>query len=222
MTEPKVDNSRQPEQSPDRQRDEYKAVKLIVGTLSKDQGPKETAKRSLIAGPDKSEFRPVSAEDLDRIAQRIGAARAVFERHFGSTTWSSTVRDLSAFQKLLDGNLVLPGDEQTLRDIGLAFGQVLVANDPRCHWVRLNDMEAGIYYAIQYADKPIWQHPEHMILKRVEVGEAVDLMYLLDGARASVKYAVKRFNRPRDPFRRAIWNLIDAASSLITRVRFAR
>lgn len=123
--------------------------------------------------------------DIDGIARALIHAEQVISEAFGSKL-SGSKADLLLIQKLLDAGTVEREATYTLQALGLAFGKVFIQENPGYDWWMVED-EFGRDPAIRYKQSTLLAYPRTMISKRVEDGEAVNVMELFDGLRRKME-----------------------------------
>lgn len=96
-----------------------------------------------------------------------------------------TVEDkIRLLQTILDENWVAPDETWKLQSLGITFGDILVQT-MGLSWVAVED-EYGRDPALRDGDTSILVFPMTSISKRIERGESVDVLRLLDEAHDTV------------------------------------
>jgi hypothetical protein len=137
------------------------------------------AQRYKLSDPPNHEIAPLSPEhanQLDRWRQAaIDSARAVL----GGPCFTGGDSDLQVIQALLENNKFDKNQTFVLEGLGVIFGGIL-ARKLDLHWVS-DTFGTDLTPALQYKETNIVLYPKDMIVKRVERGEAFDLMLLFNG-----------------------------------------
>ncbi len=127
-----------------------------------------------------------NGEDIDRIARRVLAGRALIERVYGSQGSFGSRRDLDLIQGLLDCGVVGSKDVFELRALGLVLGQVIVKQVEGMDWCIVED-ELGRTPALRYKETCLIVFPMTMISKRIEKTEEIDLHAIFDSLRERIE-----------------------------------
>jgi hypothetical protein len=98
--------------------------------------------------------------------------------------------DLGSLQRLVDDGFFGPEQAYEWCCVGVVFGDVL-ATEFNLDWVTCND-EFGVEPALRYGDTTVMVFPRTMICKRVERGEAVDLLELMDALSEAIEDARRK------------------------------
>lgn len=128
--------------------------------------------------------------DIDSIARALIHAEQVISEALGSKL-SGSKADLLLIQKLLDAGTVEREATYTLQALGLAFGKVFIQENPGYDWWMVED-EFGRDPAIRYKQSALLAYPRTMISKRIEDGDAVNVMELFDGLRRKMEDLVEK------------------------------
>jgi len=132
------------------------------------QGVPASAEGAIDLDP-KSDRRRISALEKrdERILRRSRAAiDELARRHVGTPLTGGQREDLRILQELLDQKVAAPGDTETLQALGVALGDVMVAQ-LGFTWVILKD-KLGRSRALRWKDTDSFVFPVTMISKRVE------------------------------------------------------
>lgn len=116
--------------------------------------------------------------DIDRIAHQLMHADLV-AREIAGRGLDGSRDDLKSIQSILDAGAIDRDATYTLQALGLAFGKVLVEQNPGFDWWMVED-ELGRDPAIRFEQTPLLAFPMTMISKRLEDGEQVDVEALFD------------------------------------------
>ena len=98
--------------------------------------------------------------------------------------------DLGSLQRLVDDGFFGPEQVYEWCCVGVVFGDVL-ATEFDLDWVICHD-EFGVEPALRYGDTSVMVFPRTLIFKRVERGEAVDLLELMDGLSKAIDDARRK------------------------------
>lgn len=101
--------------------------------------------------------------------------------------------NLDLLQRILDQNLVQPGDRETLQAMGIVLGDQL-RRDLRLNWIIYED-QLGRTRALEIPGAGEYLFPATMISRRVEVGASVDVSALYEKA-AGIVEAVRSRSAP--------------------------
>lgn len=125
----------------------------------------------------------LGAEDLARIEKMRSWVRGHFtpEAHDKYDTVEDKIRLL---QTILDENWISPDETWKLQSLGITFGDILMQT-LGLTWVAVED-EYGRDPALRDGDTSILVFPMTSISKRIERGESVDVLRLLDEAHDTV------------------------------------
>lgn len=128
-------------------------------------------------------------DDVENIALSLAHAEQTVTELLNARLDGSK-QDLVLLQRAIDSGAVEPESEYTLRSFGLALGRVFVNAEPDYDWWMVND-DYGRDPAIRYLQSSLTIHPEDLILKRVEQGEAVDVVALYDDLLAMLQEIIE-------------------------------
>jgi Domain of unknown function (DUF3806) len=126
-------------------------------------------------------FNELSDSDRLRLDQQRAIVAATAKQKYGTIGLTKTVADLPVLQRLIDDNAFNKTQTYELQSVGVAFGDVLASALP-LRWVMVTD-EYGTDPTLGYKDKPVNINALTMISKRVERGEVVNLVQLLQTTR---------------------------------------
>ncbi len=129
-------------------------------------------------GAEKCDIGALSSQHEERLMQWRQAAHRAARSMLSSDAFLRHEGDLQAIQSLLDRSGPHRSDPLTLEGLGVILGDVL-ARKLDLHWVTLTD-SAGSTPALRYRESSIILFPTDMIVKRVERGEAVDVVDLFN------------------------------------------
>jgi len=107
------------------------------------------------------------------------------KQKYGTGGLTKTAADLPVLQRLIDDNAFNKTQTYELQSLGVAFGDVLASELP-LSWAMVTD-EYGTDPTLRYKDRPVNINPLTMISKRVERGEIVNLVQLLQITRDQLK-----------------------------------
>jgi hypothetical protein len=122
-------------------------------------------------------FNELSDADRVRLDQQRTIVAAAAKQKYGTGGLTKTVADLPVLQRLIDDNVFNKTQTYELQSLGVAFGDVLAKELP-LSWVMVTD-EYGTDPTLRYKDKPVNINALTMISKRIERGEVVNLVQLL-------------------------------------------
>ena len=125
----------------------------------------------------------LNAEDIARVEEMRSWVRGHFVPEARGKY--ETVEDkIRLLQTILDSSWIAPDETWKLQCLGITFGDVLVQTMGLA-WVAVED-EYGRDPALRDGNTSIILFPMTSISKRVERGETVDVVSLLDGAHDTV------------------------------------
>lgn len=130
-------------------------------------------------------FNELSDSDKVRLDQQRAIVSATAKKRYGTEGLTKTVTDLPVLQRLIDDNAFNKTQTYELQSLGVAFGDVLASELP-VSWVMVTD-EYGTDPTLRYKDKPVNINALTMISKRVERGEVVNLVQLLQVSRDQLR-----------------------------------
>lgn len=126
----------------------------------------------------KQEILPLRSEDDEQLRVWREAGYALASRIFGRPRFFGTERDLAVIQELLDHEAANRYDEDSLRGLGVIFGDHL-ARKLDMQWVTVED-GWGLMPGLTYKGLKLVLYPTDMILKRVERSESFDVIQLFN------------------------------------------
>lgn len=118
------------------------------------------------------------ARDIDRIARQLILADSIAKEVTGRA-FDGSRNDLVLIQQILDSKIVERDATYTLQSLGVAFGKVFVEQHAGYDWWLVED-EYGRDPAIRFGSTSLLAFPQTIISKRVEDGEAIDVLELFD------------------------------------------
>jgi hypothetical protein len=127
----------------------------------------------------------LSDSDTARLDQQRALVAAVAKRKYGTVGLTKTVADLPVLQRLIDDDAFNKTQTYELQSLGVAFGDVMASELP-LSWVMVTD-EYGTDPTLRYKDKQVNINALTMISKRVERGEIVNLVQLLQITRDQLR-----------------------------------
>ena len=122
-------------------------------------------------------FNELSDSDRVRLDRQRAIVAATAKQKYGTEGLTKTVADLPVLQRLIDDNAFNKTQTYELQSLGVAFGDVLASELP-LSWAMVTD-EYGTDPTLRYKDRPVNINALTMISKRVERGEVVNLVQLL-------------------------------------------
>lgn len=151
---------------------------LLFGQSASDSGPA-------------LKFSELSREDNDRLNQQRALVAATAKQRYGTAALTRTKDDLTVLQRLLNDHVFKKTQTYGLQSLGVVFGDVL-AGELSLRWVMITD-EYGTDPTLRFKNTTININAVTMISKRVERGESVDVLRLLQQNREALVEAEKRF-----------------------------
>jgi hypothetical protein len=130
-------------------------------------------------------FNDLSDSDRVRLDQQRAIVAATAKQKYGTGGLTKTVADLPVLQRLIDDNAFNKTQTYELQSLGVAFGDVLSSELP-LSWAMVTD-EYGTDPTLRYRDRPVNINALTMISKRVERGEVVNLVQLLQITRDQLR-----------------------------------
>lgn len=130
-------------------------------------------------------FNELSDSDRERLDRQRAIVAATAKQKYGTGGLTTTVADLPVLQRLIDDNAFSKSQTYELQSLGVAFGDVLASELP-LRWTMVTD-EYGTDPTLRYKDRPVNINALTMISKRVERGEAVNLVRLLQITRDQLR-----------------------------------
>jgi len=131
-------------------------------------------------------FTELSDSDRVRLDQQRAIVASTAKQKYGTGGLTKTVADLSVLQRLIDDNAFNKTQTYELQSLGVAFGDVLASELP-LSWTMVTD-EYGTDPTLRYKDRPVNINALTMISKRVERGEVVNLVQLLQITRDQLRH----------------------------------
>ena len=135
-------------------------------------------------------IEPPTEADVDAIARALIHAEHVVHEGLGRKLDGSR-GDLQLLQELLDSGTVEREATYTLQALGLAFGRVFLTENAGYDWWMVED-EYGRDPAIRYQRSALLAYPRTMLSKRIEDGEPVDVIDLLDGLARRMRELIEK------------------------------
>ena len=130
-------------------------------------------------------FNELSDSDRARLDMQRAIVAATAKQKYGTGGLTKTVADLPVLQRLIDDNAFNKTQTYELQSLGVAFGDVLASELP-LSWAMVTD-EYGTDPTLRYKDKLVNINALTMISKRVERGEVVKLVQLLQITRDQLR-----------------------------------
>jgi Domain of unknown function (DUF3806) len=130
-------------------------------------------------------FNDLSASDRVRLDRHRAVVAATAKQKYGTAGLAKTAADLPVLQRLVDDNAFNKTQTYELQSLGVAFGDVL-ASELSLSWAMVTD-EYGTDPTLRYKDKPVNINAPTMISKRVERGQVVNLVQLLQITRDQLR-----------------------------------
>jgi hypothetical protein len=131
------------------------------------------------------QFNELSDADRVRLDQQRAIVAATAKRKYGTGDLTKTVADLPVLQRLIDDHVFSKTQTYELQSLGVAFGDILASELP-LSWAMVSD-EYGTDPTLRCKDKPANINALTMISKRVERGEVVNLVQLLQITRDQLR-----------------------------------
>ena len=130
-------------------------------------------------------FNELSESDRARLDQQRELVAATAKRKYGTSELTKTAADLGVLQRLVDDRAFDKTQTYELQSLGVAFGDVLASELP-LRWAMVSD-EYGTDPTLRYKDGAVNINALTMISKRVERGESVNLVRLLEITREQLR-----------------------------------
>jgi hypothetical protein len=130
-------------------------------------------------------FDELSDSDRVRLDQQRAIVAATAKQKYGTEGLTKTEADLPVLQRLIDDKAFNKTQTYELQSLGVAFGDVLASELP-LRWAMVTD-EYGTDPTLRYKDKVVNINAPTMISKRVERGEVVNLIQLLQITRDQLR-----------------------------------
>jgi hypothetical protein len=130
---------------------------------------------------------PLEGSEWALLREQVATIQALVTRRYGAPPFDQSTADLEPLQRLLDDGAFEPDQEDSLRALGAAFGNV-VAKQLSFEWVAADDGRDRREPSLRL--KPTGAlviHPQRTIVDRVQAGASVNLTHLLDDIRAQAK-----------------------------------
>jgi hypothetical protein len=131
------------------------------------------------------QFNELSGSDRVRLDQQRAIVAATAKQKYGTGRLTKTAADLPVLQRLIDDNAFNKTQTYELQSLGVAFGDVLVSELP-LSWAMVTD-EYGTDPTLRFKDRSVNINALTMISKRVERGEVVNLVQLLQITRDQLR-----------------------------------
>jgi hypothetical protein len=122
-------------------------------------------------------FLDLPSSENERLKRQRSVVLSAAKKYYDISNFSCQKEDLKILQRLLDEK-VFKNKTYELQSMGIVFGDVL-ANELGLHWTMVVD-EYGIDPVLRHKETTLRSNPIHMISKRVERGEEVDVMELFE------------------------------------------
>lgn len=135
-------------------------------------------------------FSELARDDRDRLDRQRAVVAGAAKQRYGTTGLTRTKKDLPILQRLLEDQAFKKSQTYELQSLGVAFGDVL-ASEFSLRWVMIND-EYGTDPTLRFKNTSININALTMISKRVERGEPVDVLELLQRTGEALSDAEKR------------------------------
>ncbi|KGG89070.1 DUF3806 domain-containing protein [Comamonas thiooxydans] len=125
-------------------------------------------------------FRALAAQELEQLERERLLVCQVAARELGLSDWSMDRSGLAQLQPLLDRGLVSADNLLLARGLGVVLGDALSCEMDDMDWHMVSD-DWGTDPVVRYRETSIQVGARDMVLKRLEDGQSVDLLHLLDG-----------------------------------------
>jgi hypothetical protein len=155
---------------------------LILAALTSFMTGCSGSERSSTSPP---KFTELSDSDKVQLDRRRTLVAQVAKQKYGTSGLTKTVADLPILQRMIDDNTFSKTQTYELQSLGIAFGDVLASELP-LHWMMVTD-EYGTDPTLRYKDEPANINALTMISKRIERGDAVNLVHLLQESRQQLR-----------------------------------
>lgn len=129
-------------------------------------------------------IRELTPEDVGRIEEQEAVVSAMLQDLYGARL-THTELDLDLLQRVLDHDVLAPGETYLLQCLGIVLGQVFATQTP-LRWITIED-EYGQDPALQYPGTSVVVFPLTMISKRIEEGRDVDVILLYQTVKTEVE-----------------------------------
>lgn len=125
-------------------------------------------------------FRALAAHEQEQLDRERLLVCQVAARELGLNDWSMDRSGLAQLQALLERGLVQPDNLLLARGLGVVLGDALTCELDDMDWHMVSD-DWGVDPVVRFRESSIQVGARDMVLKRLEDGQAVDLVQLLDG-----------------------------------------
>lgn len=125
-----------------------------------------------------AEFFEPTQEDYIALAQRWKSICSLVKEDYGYEL-NQSKDDLLYLQRVIDDDSNDVNNEYAIECLGMAFGGVIASNEEGMDWWVVVD-QFGRDVVIRYRQTSIQLDALHMIGKRLEIGEKVDVRELYD------------------------------------------
>src|SRR5438874_4730487 len=92
---------------------------------------------SMLAPPQQSFSQPTT-DDLERLQEQLAVVQSMLTEHYPGAALHGSTADLALLQRILDDQLLHPGQTYELQCLGIAFGSIL-AEAAGLHWIVVED-----------------------------------------------------------------------------------
>src|SRR5260221_3376485 len=123
------------------------------------------------------QFTELSKEDAGRLDKQSALVAATAKERYGTSVLTRTKEDLAVLQRLTDDQVFRKNQTYELQCLGVVFGDVLAREYP-LRWVMVTD-EYGTDPTLRYKDMTLQINALTMISKRVERGDQINLLQLV-------------------------------------------
>lgn len=131
-------------------------------------------------------FRDLTEDELDWLAAQRGRVEALLAGNADALAeYETDAGKLAVIRAVLNAGAFRPDQTFELQGLGVIFGDVL-ASQLGMQWRVLED-DQGVSPCLVLPDTSIVLFPQTMISKRIERGEELDVLDLLDGIIAKVE-----------------------------------
>ncbi len=133
----------------------------------------------------KMEFSRLPPEQEQRLEKQRALVLSTARSRYGTAKFTQTKADIPVLQRLVDDRVFSRTQTFELQSLGVVFGDVL-ANELGLHWELVTD-QYGTDPVLRYGTAQVQVAALTMISKRVEDGQPVDLMNMVEGVRSTLK-----------------------------------
>lgn len=123
------------------------------------------------------DVRNIDQKEADGLEEDRRWVQGLIEGFGSDVVLSKTKSDLPILQTIIENGPYTENPMNELVVIGTAYGDILAA-ELGLHWVVVTD-EYGTDIGLQYRNSEIYLFPRDMIVKRFELGEEIDLTFML-------------------------------------------